>query len=114
MATPHIAGLAAILMEAKPGATADEVEQAIFGSCALSAGMSPDRAGRGIPSGLNALQRLTGGVVPAPRRIVSPRPPKRRSRPSRQRPAARRGAGVRRSSTARRSSPKRRSARKKR
>ena len=114
MATPHVAGLAALLMEAKPGATADEVEQAIFGSCALSAGMSPDRAGRGIPSGLNALQRLTGGGLPAPRRIVSPRAPKRRSRPSRQRPAARRGAGSRRSSTTRRPSAKKQSARKKR
>ena len=114
MATPHVAGLAALLMEAKPGATADDIEKAIFGSCALSAGMSPDRAGRGIPSGTAALQLLTGAVVAAPARAVRPGAPKRRRGKPRQRTTARRAAGSRKSSTARRSPAKRRSAKKKR
>jgi subtilisin family serine protease len=113
MATPHVAGLAALLMEAKPEATADEVENAIFKSCALSTGMSPDRAGRGIPSGTAALQLLTGEVVPDPTTVVSPGTPARSRRPQR-RAASRRRPTSRKSSTKRRSPPKRRSAKRKR
>jgi len=116
MATPHVAGLAALLMEAKPSASADEIEQAIFKSCALSDGMSPDRAGRGIPSGTTALQLLTGTVVPGPTgptTVVSPGAPIRsRRRP--QRAAARRGPRSRKSATKRRSPAKRRSTKRKR
>ena len=60
MATPHIAGLAALLFQAKAGATADEVERAIYGSCHLPKGMNRMRGNRGIPSGLLALELLTG------------------------------------------------------
>jgi subtilisin family serine protease len=60
MATPHVAGLAALLFEAKKGATIDEVEQAIFASCTLGPGMSPDRGNRGIPDAVKALKQLTG------------------------------------------------------
>jgi subtilisin len=108
MATPHVAGLAAVLMEAAPTATADEIEQAIFTSCALSAGMSPARAGRGIPSGMTALQVLTGTGGPAPSAVVSPGRPIHSRRPQR-RAAARRGSGSRKSSTKRRSPAKRQS-----
>jgi subtilisin family serine protease len=41
MATPHIAGLVALLMEAKPQATIDDVERAIFKSCEIRAGWLP-------------------------------------------------------------------------
>src|SRR6185295_3404953 len=48
MATPHVAGLAALLFEAKPGATIDEVEKAIYSSCTLGS-ISPERGNRGFP-----------------------------------------------------------------
>jgi subtilisin len=63
MATPHIAGLAALLLEARPAATPDEVEQAIFGSCERPDAMPQERANRGIPNAPRALQLL--GVAPA-------------------------------------------------
>jgi subtilisin len=59
MATPHVAGLAALLLEAKPAATVDELERALLGSCALEPGQSPDRVGRGLPNGSQALKILT-------------------------------------------------------
>jgi subtilisin len=59
MATPHVAGLAALLLEAKPTATVDELERALLGSCALEPGQSPDRVGRGLPNGPQALKILT-------------------------------------------------------
>jgi subtilisin len=59
MATPHIAGLAALLFEAKPSATANEVEKALFGSARLGS-ISRSRGNRGIPDGLLALTALTG------------------------------------------------------
>jgi subtilisin family serine protease len=58
MATPHIAGLAALLMQARPNATITRVERAIFDSCTGSPSMPPDRANRGLPDGVKALQLL--------------------------------------------------------
>jgi len=60
MATPHVAGLAALLLEAKPAATVEELENAVLGSCTLEPGQSPDRAGRGLPNGPQALKLLIG------------------------------------------------------
>jgi subtilisin len=60
MATPHVAGLAAILMQAKASASIDEVEDAIFGSCSLAPGMFASRANRGYPNAIRALALLTG------------------------------------------------------
>ncbi len=66
MATPHVAGLAALLFQAKPEATVVEVEAALFGSCVLEPGWEAERAGRGMPHGPAALQLLDGGSgVPA-------------------------------------------------
>jgi subtilisin len=59
MATPHVAGLAALLLEAKPTATVDELEGAIFGSCRREPGWAPERAGRGSPDGPRALELLS-------------------------------------------------------
>ncbi len=59
MATPHIAGLAALLFEAKPGATVSEVETAIFKSCKLGA-IPLNRGNRGIPNAVRAFAALTG------------------------------------------------------
>ncbi len=58
MATPHIAGLVALLMEAKPKKTIYEVEDAILKSCALRQGMLTSRANRGFPDGIMALSLL--------------------------------------------------------
>jgi subtilisin family serine protease len=58
MATPHVAGLAALLMQARPDATVDEVESAIFGSCRLTPTLDRDRCNRGIPDAVNALKAL--------------------------------------------------------
>jgi subtilisin family serine protease len=57
-AAPHISGLAALLMEAKPAATVDQVEAAILGSCALPTGADPSRIGRGVPDAGRALGLL--------------------------------------------------------
>jgi subtilisin len=59
MATPHISGLAALLMQAKPDKTIDEVESAIFQSCKLGQ-LTPDRANRGMPDAVEALKLLGG------------------------------------------------------
>ena len=64
MATPHIAGLAALLFEAMPAATIDQVESAIFASCVLPSSMTADRANRGVPNGPRALAALQGGSRP--------------------------------------------------
>jgi subtilisin family serine protease len=60
MATPHVAGLAALLLEARPKATVARLERAILGSCARPKGMSEERGGRGIPDARAALERLIG------------------------------------------------------
>lgn len=58
MATPHIAGLAALLFEAKPDATIDHVERAIRSSCRpLDAG-DAGRAATGLPDAVVALKLL--------------------------------------------------------
>jgi subtilisin family serine protease len=58
MATPHVAGLAALLLEAKPRATVKQLEAAIFASCSRTKGMPPERGGLGIPYGSLALEAL--------------------------------------------------------
>jgi subtilisin len=60
MATPHIAGLAALLFEARPKSIAADVERAIFKSSVLDGGMVPERANRGLPNGPRALAALVG------------------------------------------------------
>jgi subtilisin family serine protease len=62
MATPHIAGLAALLFEAVPTASADQVEAALLESCQLPSNMVAERANRGVPNGPRALAILTGGT----------------------------------------------------
>ena len=60
MATPHIAGLAALLWQAKPGATVAEIEAAIFKSCKRPSSMPIARANRGVPNAVDALAILQG------------------------------------------------------
>jgi subtilisin family serine protease len=59
MATPHVAGLAALLMQARPQRSVDEIEAALFASCVLPDGASPERAHRGVPNAVRALAALT-------------------------------------------------------
>jgi subtilisin len=59
MATPHVAGLAALLFEAAPTATPAEVENAIFASCSLGEQMTEERANRGMPDAVRAHDALT-------------------------------------------------------
>lgn len=63
MTTPHVAGLAALLWEAKPAATASAIENAIFNSCSRGA-MPHDRANRGIPNAPRAYELLVGQPLP--------------------------------------------------
>lgn len=58
MATPHIAGVAALLWQAKPRATVNEVETAIFQSCRLAPTMPAERANRGLPDAAAAVKLL--------------------------------------------------------
>jgi subtilisin len=64
MATPHIAGLAALLWQAKPAASAREIERAILKSCKLEPQMRFERANRGFPSAIRAYEQLTGQSLP--------------------------------------------------
>lgn len=80
MATPHVAGLAALLLQAQPTATAAQIESAIVGSCTRPASMPEPRANLGVPDAVRAFQLLTGTQLPAgltvgttPRRAVPKR-----------------------------------------
>jgi subtilisin family serine protease len=62
MATPHVAGLAALLLQAKPDATIAQLETAILDSCQRPPTMPEARVNRGVPDAVRALALLTGGV----------------------------------------------------
>lgn len=78
MATPHVAGVAALLAEAAPSATAADLRNAILSSCNPLTGEPPLRFGRGFVRAPQALASLTGS---APGRVSSsPVRPSRRKR----------------------------------
>lgn len=58
MAAPHISGLAALLWEAAPEATEDEIEAAIFQSCRKPPGGYPASYGFGYPDAAEALRLI--------------------------------------------------------
>ena len=58
LAAPHVAGLAALLWQALPAATVNQVEQAIFETSKRPPGTSSQRGNRGIPNGPAALAKL--------------------------------------------------------
>ena len=58
MATPHMAGLAAVLMSARPAVDAARVERAMFRSCKRAPGVTPARGNRGFPDAVRALSFL--------------------------------------------------------
>jgi len=59
MATPHVAGLAALLLHARPTASIDQVQLAILESCENPAQVDGDRIGAGIPNSITALNILS-------------------------------------------------------
>lgn len=67
MAAAYVAGVAALLLQARPDATVDEVERALLDSAERLVGTSLDRQGRGLVNPLGALQLLlTGETEPCP------------------------------------------------
>jgi subtilisin family serine protease len=88
MATPHIAGLAALLFQAKPTATLEEVENAIYASCSGGPGLPPDRADRGFPNAPRAVENL---LNPPPAAEAKKSVPPRSKKPT-ARKSARRGS----------------------
>src|SRR5258708_4410910 len=62
MAAPHASGLAALLWEAFPKATIDQVESAIYQSCARTASLPVARAARGFRDAVKALAALKAVV----------------------------------------------------
>jgi len=85
MATPHVAGFAALLFQAKPDATAQEVETAILQSSRRPASMPQARANRGVPDAVAAFTALTGGAL-----LAASKPS-----PTARRPRVAAGSGVR-------------------
>ena len=59
MATPHVAGLAALLLSARRSSTIEQVQTAILESCENPANVDNHRIGAGIPNGLAALKILS-------------------------------------------------------
>ncbi len=65
MATPHVAGIIALLLEAKPAATVDALRDALLNSCTPIKGEPDLRHGHGAVQPLEALRLLTGVNAPA-------------------------------------------------
>lgn len=62
MATPHIAGLAALLLSAEPDASIADIESAIVDSCVKPVDWDAQRGGAGVPDAVEALRILRGGT----------------------------------------------------
>jgi len=62
MATPHVAGVAALLFEAWPGATVDQVETAITATCRPLPGVPRQRQGHGVISAKDAVEALSAAM----------------------------------------------------
>ena len=79
MATPHVAGLAALLLQAKPKATADQLQAAILGSCADPAPESSIGTTRGLPDVVRALDSrdlpMTSNIDPRLDEALETAPP---------------------------------------
>jgi subtilisin len=89
MATPHVAGLAALLAEADPSATVTRLERAILASC-TPVGGPVERVRKGIVNGPAALAALRSRArVSSPRAAIPSQPSPATRERSRQRAGAR-------------------------
>jgi subtilisin len=75
MAAPHVAGLAALLLQAKPDARAEDLENAILESCRLPNSMHKPRGNHGVPDAVAAYEALVGSALGAPRLSARPAKP---------------------------------------
>jgi serine protease AprX len=73
MATPHGAGLAALLLQAKPDLTPAQIKQALMDT-ALDLGESANAQGAGRAQAEAALQQVVGGLPPSPPPTPPPTP----------------------------------------
>ena len=75
MATPHVAGVAALVWGSKPGATNEQVRQAIESTCLDRGSAGRDNMyGHGIVQALDAINALNGGNPPPPPPPGTPSP----------------------------------------
>lgn len=115
MATPHVAGLAALLLHAKPDATAEQLEKAILDSCKRPASMHEARANRGVPDAVRAFTALTGNALPGASAAAAAATTFRgtRTRPTRleRMPLTSRATGAKKAKTKRKSPKKRKTRR---
>ena len=83
MASPHITGLAALLLEAKPSATIDEIENALYQSCTVGT-IPTERGNRGFPDAVRAFEALTGTTLSdsAVKPLKKPAGPAKKPKPS--------------------------------
>lgn len=58
MATPHITGLAALLLQHRPEMPVADLEKALLASCKRPTGISTLRGNKGVPDGVDALAAL--------------------------------------------------------
>ena len=58
MATPHVTGLAALLLQHRPDMPVADLEKAIIASCKRPPGISTLRGNKGVPNGVDALAAL--------------------------------------------------------
>jgi len=65
MATPHAAGVAALMLQAKPELTAEQVKNQMVAS-AINLGALPNAQGAGRGDAYRAYLAVTGGVLPEP------------------------------------------------
>lgn len=61
MAAAIVAGVAALLFQAKPTATVEEVEQALLTTCTLLPDLSPQRVGHGLVNPIAAVEYVLSG-----------------------------------------------------
>lgn len=81
MATPHVAGVASLLLEAKPSSSVAELEQAIFEtSKPLSSEDPPNRYGYGLVDSAAAFERLSGIKLTKPKGTPIPAISRRKKR----------------------------------
>jgi hypothetical protein len=71
-AAPHAAGAAALLLDDEPGATPEEVREALDSSAAAVGAFGPCAVGGGLIEAVGALEAIEGASFPAPAACEAP------------------------------------------